>query len=104
LIAFALDFVPYVGPAVAAVPAILIGLTAESGPITGLYVAGLYLGLQTLEGYLIQPLVQQRAVMIPPALLLFAQILLAVVLGARGVIVATPLAAAGLVLVKMLYV
>ena len=104
LLAFGLSFVPYFGPILSAVPAVLIGMTAEGGPINGLYVALLYLGVQTVESYLIQPLVQRRAVSMPPALLISVQVLLGVLLGTMGVILASPLAAAGLVLVKMLYV
>ena len=104
LIAFALSFVPYIGPILSAVPAVLIGMTTDGAPMSGLYVALLYLGVQTVESYLIQPIVQQRAVEMPPALLISAQVLLGVLLGTMGVILASPLAAVGLVLAKMVYV
>ena len=47
---------------------------------------------------------QQKAVYLPPALILFAQIVLGILVGVLGVMLATPLAAALLVAVKMLYV
>ena len=68
-----------------------------------MYVALLYLGIQALEG-LLEPLVQQRAVYLPPVLLIAAQIALGVLVGALGVILATPLAAVSMVAVRMLYI
>lgn len=96
------EFVPYVGPIVAAVPAVLVAL-AES-PELAIWVTGLYIVIQSLESYLLTPIVQHRAVYLPPALLLFSQVILGVTAGPLGIIVATPLAAAGLVTVNMLYV
>jgi len=96
------EFVPYVGPIVAAIPAVLVGFA--EGPQLALWVAGLYLAIQSIESYVLTPLIQHRAVFLPPALLLFSQVVLGVTAGPLGVIVATPLAAAGLVAVNKLYV
>lgn len=96
------EFVPYIGPIVAGVPAVLVAL-AEA-PELAVWVAGLYIAIQSVESYLLTPLIQQRAVYLPPALLLFSQVILGVTAGPLGVIVATPLAAAGLVAVNKLYV
>jgi predicted PurR-regulated permease PerM len=96
------EFVPYVGPIVAGIPAVLVALA--EGPELAIWVAGLYIAIQSVESYLLTPLIQQRAVYLPPALLLFSQVILGVTAGPLGVIVATPLAAAGLVAVNKLYV
>ena len=96
------EFVPYVGPIVAAIPAVLVGFA--EGPQLALWVAGLYLAIQSIESYVLTPLIQHRAVFLPPALLLLSQVVLGVTAGPLGVIVATPLAAAGLVAVNKLYV
>ena len=96
------EFVPYIGPIVAGIPAVLVAL-AES-PELAIWVAGLYIVIQSVESYLLTPLIQQRAVYLPPALLLFSQVILGVTAGPLGVIVATPLAAAGMVAVNKLYV
>jgi predicted PurR-regulated permease PerM len=66
-------------------------------------VAALYLGIQLIEG-LLEPLVQQRAVYLPPVLLITAQLALGVLVGFVGIVLATPLAAATMVAVQMLYV
>jgi len=48
--------------------------------------------VQTLESYVITPLVQQRAVSLPPVILITAQIAMGVIAGAVGVLLAAPLA------------
>jgi predicted PurR-regulated permease PerM len=102
LLAGLMEFVPYIGPFVAAIPAILVGF-AES-PQLALWIALLFLAVQSLESYVLAPLVQHRAVYLPPAVVLFAQVLMGVIVGALGVAVATPLAAAAMVAISMLYV
>ena len=70
----------------------------------GLYVVMLYVGIQGLARYLLTPLAQQRTVSLPLALTISAQVLLGVLVGGFGIIVATPLTAAALMLVKVLVV
>ncbi len=64
----------------------------------------LYVGIHSLEGYILVPLVQKRAAHLPPALTLAAQAVLGVLVGFLGLALATPLVAAGLVLTRMIYV
>ncbi|WP_296947121.1 AI-2E family transporter [uncultured Massilia sp.] len=102
IIAGLLDFIPYVGPIMAGVPAVLIALSM--GPDAALYVVLLFLGVQTLEGYVLQPLVEARAVALPPALTIVMQLVFGMLLGFAGVALATPLTAVLMVLVNMLYI
>lgn len=102
LIAALCEFVPNIGPVVAAVPGILLALSQS--PTLALAVAALYVAIQTFESYVLYPLVQQRAVALPPALTILAIVLLGVLAGGLGLILATPLTAVVLVLVKLLYV
>jgi predicted PurR-regulated permease PerM len=60
--------------------------------------------LHILEGYVLVPLIQDRAVHIPPALTLVMQVLLGDLLGVMGLVVAAPLTVVIVVLFKMLYV
>jgi predicted PurR-regulated permease PerM len=101
-IAGLLSFIPLLGPIFGAVPAILVAL-AES-PSLVLYTVIVFAVVQILESYLVTPLIQQRAVSIPPALLLTAQIVLSVLFGAMGMLLATPIAVALIVLVQMVYI
>jgi predicted PurR-regulated permease PerM len=102
LITGLLEFAPFIGPILAAIPALLIAFTQS--PIDALYVLILFTAIQQIEGYVISPYVQQRAVKLPPALTIFAQILMGVLFGLFGLLLATPLVAASMVVVKMAYI
>ncbi len=102
IIAGLLNFVPNFGPWIAAVPGILIALS--QGPSVALWAAGVYLGAQVIESYLITPMIQQRTVHLPPALTIAVQVLVALLLGLVGLTLATPLLVVALVIVKMAYV
>lgn len=101
ILAALLSFVPNVGPILSAIPAVLVGL-AQS-PTTALWVIGLYVVVQTIESYLITPLIQREAVLLPPALVLTMQLIFGLLFGFLGLLVATPLTVILVVLVKMLY-
>jgi predicted PurR-regulated permease PerM len=96
------NFVPNFGPLVSLVPASLLALTIS--PEKAVQVVILYIILQTIEGYILTPMVQRRAVLLPEAMTLVMQVLLAWLVGALGLVLAAPVAAALLVSVKMLYV
>jgi predicted PurR-regulated permease PerM len=102
LSAAVLSFIPSLGPLISVIPAIMLGLTIS--PIMGLWVALLYLGVQTLEANLITPLIQRRAISLPPAFVLASELLMGLLLGGAGLAFATPLTAVILVLVNMLYI
>lgn len=102
LLAGVLEFIPYIGPILAAIPAVLVAF-GESATLAQ-YVILFYIAIQTFESYLLQPLVQHKAVYLPPVLIIFAQIVLGVLLGGLGLVLATPLAAAAMVGVRMLYI
>jgi predicted PurR-regulated permease PerM len=102
LIAGILEFVPFAGPIMAAIPGILLALVVS--PELALWTTLMYVAVQQAEAYLIQPLVQQYAVHIPPVVLLFSLLAFAVLFGLIGVLLAAPLAVVTYVLVKRLYV
>jgi predicted PurR-regulated permease PerM len=68
-----------------------------------LLVAAIYLGVQTLESYLITPLVEKRVISLPPAFVLAAQLVMGTLFGLIGVFLATPIAVIVVVLVRRLY-
>lgn len=102
LLAALLSFVPYIGSLLMFVPAVLIALTESTDMVWQVCVV--YAVVQLFESYLITPLIQQRAVAIPPALLITAQLLMGVLAGAVGILLATPLAVTLIILIQMLYV
>lgn len=101
LVAGLLEFVPILGPIVAAVPGVLFALAA--GPQTALYAAIVYFVVQQLEGALIMPLAQKWAVHMPPAVALISVVLFGVLFGIPGVLFATPLTVVIMVLVRRFY-
>jgi predicted PurR-regulated permease PerM len=102
LLAAALDFIPNIGPIASSIPALLLALL--NGPMTVLWVALLYLSVQFLESYVLAPVIQRRAASLPPALLISAQVLLPMLFGFPGLLLATPLTVLLLVVIRKLYV
>jgi predicted PurR-regulated permease PerM len=102
LIAALLEFIPFVGPVLSAVPAVLVAF-AQS-PMDAVWTALLYLVVQQVEGHVAMPLIQARAVALPPALTVAATVGMGMLFGFTGMLFATPLVAAAMVLVRMVYV
>lgn len=102
IIATVLAFIPNFGPIMAAIPAVLLGIMVS--PMMGVWVAVLYIGIQTVESYILTPLIHKRTISLPPGLTITMQLVMGVLLGGVGLVLATPLTAAALVLVKELYV
>ena len=102
LLAGLAQFVPLIGPIVAAIPALLIALA--EGWQTTLWTLLLYVLIQQVESNLITPLVQRQAVSLPPAVTLFAVVAFGLLFGPLGILFATPLAVVALVAVSRLWV
>lgn len=102
LIAAALAFIPNIGPILSAIPAILIAVSES--PEKAWYVILLYIAVQAVETNFISPVFQQKAVSLPPALTMSVQLLMGTLVGILGLLVASPICAAGIVLAQMLYV
>lgn len=102
LIAGIFNFVPNLGPLVAMIPAVLVAMM--EGGNTALLVAGLYLLVQALESNLITPFIQNKMISIPPALILIGQLMMGTLLGVMGIILATPIVAIIMVVVRELYI
>jgi predicted PurR-regulated permease PerM len=86
-----MELVPYVGPILGAMPPILVALFQD--PLTAVWVAILFVGLQQLEGHVVAPLVFGQALRINPLLVIFALTLGAEVSGIIGALLALPIAA-----------
>lgn len=102
LIAGVLNFIPNFGPLIAMIPAVLVGLTQSL--TTAAMIAGLYILVQVIESNFITPYVQQKLVNVPPALIIIAQLLMGVLTGGWGIILATPLMVILMIMVQELYI
>ena len=94
-------FLPYLGPIIGAVPMVLVA-GGESFNLA-LWVIGLYVIVQFVESYLLTPLIQARAVSLPPAVVILNQLVLGALFGIIGLALATPLAAAAIVPLRTLF-
>ncbi len=93
LIAGVLEWVPIIGPIIAAIPAILIGLTIS--PVAAIAAAVLYTVIQQLENHILVPKVMGDAVDLHPAVMILALVVGGALFGIGGVILAAPTVAAG---------
>lgn len=102
LIAGLLDIIPMIGPVIAGAPAVLLAFTVS--PATALWTLVLFLVIQQLQGNFLQPMIQKRAVDVPPGVLLFAVVACGLLFGFLGVLLAGPLTVVIYVLVQRIYV
>jgi predicted PurR-regulated permease PerM len=91
LIAAVLEAVPFLGPLLSAVPALLLAL--GKGGMTPLWVVLAYCAIQALENNVILPLIMARGMKLHPVAVIFSMLLCVAVFGLLGVLVAAPLVA-----------
>jgi predicted PurR-regulated permease PerM len=87
------ELIPYVGPWLGAAPPVLYALVQD--PISALWVALLFLGIQQLEGHVVVPKVMGHSLRLHPLLVIFGLLAGGEIYGFPGIIVALPLLAAG---------
>lgn len=86
-------YIPYLGAFISGALAVLVAL-ADRGFVVALWVLGVVLAVQVLEGHVLQPLIQSRTVQMHPAAILLALTAGASVAGIVGLLLAVPLTAA----------
>jgi predicted PurR-regulated permease PerM len=96
------NFIPYLGPIVAAIPIALVAMPLDGSTLVWAVVV--YTIIQSIEGYVVGPLIQRQAVATPPAWTLVAILLLGALFGVMGIALAMPLVAIGRVAVIRFYV
>jgi len=92
LIAALLEIVPYIGPILAAVPAVILAFFQS--PFLALLVILLYIVIQQLENYIIYPQVMKKTVGLNPIIIIVAMLIGAKLAGVLGIILAVPVTAA----------
>lgn len=102
LIAALADFVPFIGPILGALPALVIASTIDMQTLP--WTLGAVLVAQQIESYAPMPFVQRRAVKLPPFIGLFSIVVFGTLFGLIGIILAVPLAVAVMTLVQRLWV
>jgi predicted PurR-regulated permease PerM len=85
------EVIPYLGPWLGLVPAVLIALTVS--PLTALFVAIAFIIIQQLESNIIAPKIISRAIGLSPVIIILSLLIGAKLLGLLGIIIAVPTAA-----------
>lgn len=98
ILAGLLEIVPTLGPIIAAIPSIIIGLGIS--PVMGLAVAALGLLVHQLENYLFVPKIMEKSVGISPIVILLSLAIGAKLAGIVGAIISVPVLITGQVLLK----
>jgi predicted PurR-regulated permease PerM len=91
LIAGVFEAVPYLGPLLSAVPALVFAL--GQGGMTPVWVLLVYLGVQLLENNVISPLIMAHSMKLHPVAVIFSMLICVELFGVLGVLVAPPMVA-----------
>lgn len=102
VIAGVAEFVPYLGPILAAIPALLVAVTVSLQAVLWTVVA--YILIHQAEGHLVMPLIQRRMVYIPPAVMLVSIVALSFLFGPLAIVFAAPITVVLFVIITKLYV
>ena len=86
-----LDIIPYFGPYIGAVPAIIVGFTVS--PLTGILCIVSILVVQLLENNFYQPLIMGHAMKLHPVTIMASLLIFQHFFGIIGMVVATPVVA-----------
>ena len=87
------ELIPYLGPWLGAAPPVLYALVQH--PLSALWVALLFLGIQQLEGHVVVPKVMGSHLRLHPLLVIFGLLAGDAIYGFPGILMALPLLAAG---------
>jgi predicted PurR-regulated permease PerM len=87
-----MEIVPYVGPIVSAIPAIILGLTVS--PMTGLLVLILVFAVQQFENHVVVPQIMKKALGLDPIAVIVALLIGLKLGGVLGAVLAIPIATA----------
>lgn len=101
LIAGIAEFIPYLGPVIAAIPAVFVAATLNLDAIVWTLFA--YILIHQTEGHLFTPLIQRQMVFIPPAVMLLAIVAIDFLFGAVAMIFAAPMTVVLFVAAKKFY-
>jgi predicted PurR-regulated permease PerM len=84
-----MELIPYLGPILGAIPPILVALFSD--PISAVWVALLFLGIQQLEGHIVAPQIFGHTLRINPLLVIFGLLLGQQLYGIVGALMALPI-------------
>lgn len=96
------SFVPNFGPLVALVPILAVAISSDPGKIP--LIVLIFYVIQFVMSQIIAPLLLGQSIQMPPAMILLSQIIAGIFFGFLGLLLAVPLAAIAMVLLREVYV
>lgn len=91
------NLIPYIGPYIGGIPAVLIGFSQST--VTGILVLAFIVVVQTIEGCFLQPIIMSKKMNLSPLTIIIMLLIFGAWFGIIGMILATPVAA----LLKIIY-
>ncbi len=85
------EIIPYVGPILGAIPAVLIAISL--GPVKALLVVAVFVIVQQIEAQFLVPRIMSRAIGLSPVIIIFSILIFGKLFGLVGVLLAVPIAA-----------
>lgn len=85
------NVIPYVGPYIGGIPAVIVGLS--QGPLVGIGVLIVIVIVQFIEGNLLQPIVMSKTMKLHPVTIMLGLLICSHFWGIIGMIIATPVVA-----------
>ncbi|THD37210.1 MAG: AI-2E family transporter [Sphingomonas sp.] len=96
------EFIPYIGPTVAMLPALGLAANAGTGPLIG--AVATYAIVRLVQDMIVTPIIQNKVIAIPPAITLFSMVGIGYIFGLAGLVFSAPLLVAIFALTRSLYV
>ena len=86
-----MEFIPYIGPFLALLPALAIVASMGITPVVSILI--LYIIIQQAENNIIVPMVMSKTLSLPPFLIILMMTVMASLFGIAGILLAIPFAA-----------
>lgn len=102
LFAGIMEFIPFFGPIISAIPA--IGIAFAESPTKAIWTIVAFLIIQQIEGNIVTPVLLKRRLSLPPALTVAAVAIFGAGFGVMGLLIAEPMLAIILLLTQRLWV
>lgn len=85
------DLIPYIGPYIGGIVAVVVGFTESR--ILGIIIIIICVAVQSIENYILQPIVMSKSIKISPVLIIMGLLIFGNLFGVVGMILATPFVA-----------
>lgn len=82
------DLIPYIGPYIGGIAAVVVGFTESK--LIGILTIVLCVVVQSIENYVLQPIVMSKSIKISPVLIIIGLLVFGNLFGVVGMILATP--------------